>query len=278
MAVDTTYLNIKYKPLKFYFFTFLFSLVFTLAAAYVSNNPDMGLYRYLFVVATVLVPATMAMVMIYGSGNDALKKDFLSRLVNMRLIRPKYLLFCLLLMPVAVLLATAISLLLGQPASQFALSPGFSASWPAVMYLLIAIILAPVCEELGWRGYGVDSLAKKGRSLFVSTAIYAVLWDVWHWPLFLVNGYYHHDVLLASPLWALNFVIMVLPTAFLHNWIYYRSGRSIPVVILFHAVNNFSATLLQTEQFTKCIVTIILLAVSAVVLIKDRSLWLEKQA
>jgi membrane protease YdiL (CAAX protease family) len=66
--------------------------------------------------------------------------------------------------------------------------------------------------------------------------------------------------------------------AFLHNWIYYKSDRSIPAVILFHAVNNLSSSLLQTEQFTKCIVTAILIVISVIVLFKNKSLWLDKAA
>jgi hypothetical protein len=246
------------------------------AAAYCSNNANLTFYKYLFIFVGVVTPFTVAMFMIYGSGNNDMKKDFQDRLINLKLIRPGSLLFVLLLMPVTVILATAISLLFGQPASQFAISPGFSMTGPVAIVGWIVVILAPTFEELGWRGYGVDSLAKKGRSLFAATMIFAVLWDVWHWPLFAVAGYYHNDILRAGIIYALNFVVSIFPVAFLHNWIYYRNGRSIPAVIIFHAMNNLSSSLLQTEQFTKCIVTAILIVVSVVILVKDKSMWLEK--
>jgi membrane protease YdiL (CAAX protease family) len=195
MSTNNAYLNFKYKPLKFYLITILVTCAALLIAAYFSYSENYAFYKYAFIFVGVLTPFTVAMFMIYGSGNDELKKDFINRLLNLRLIKPKYLLFVLLVMPVTVLLATAISLLFGQPVGQFAISPGFSMAGPAAATGWIVVILAPTFEELGWRGYGVDSLAKKGRSLFASTMIFAVLWDIWHWPLFAVHGYYHYEIL-----------------------------------------------------------------------------------
>jgi len=276
MSVNDAYLNFKYKPFKFYFIAIFFTWVAYLTAAFFSYNENYAFYKYAFIYIAVFVPFTVAMFMIYGSGNAELKKDFLYRMVNFKLIKLKYLLFILLVMPVTVVLATAASLLFGQSATQFAVLPGFSAMSRAVMGLLIGVIIAPMFEELGWRGYGVDSLAKRGRTLFASTMIYAVLWAIWHIPLFLINGYYHIEMLRANVIYALNFFVGIFPMAFLHNWIYYKNGRSIPAIILFHAMDNLSMSVLQTEQFTRCIVAVILIVISVIVLLKDRSLWLDK--
>jgi membrane protease YdiL (CAAX protease family) len=278
MSMDYAYLNFKYKPFKFYLITILVTWALWFISAFCSYNVNLEFYKYLFLFLGVVVPFTVAMFMIYGSGNDGLKGDFRRRLLNLRLIQPRYVVFVLLLMPVTVVLATAVSLLFGQPAGQFAVSPGFSLSGGTIFTTLLIIILAPTFEELAWRGYGVDSLAKKGRSLIVSTMIFAVLWDVWHWPLLSINGYYHHEIMMASPAYGLNFIVSVIPIAFLHNWVYYRNGRSITVIILFHAMNNLAMSMLQTEQFTKCIVTVILVIVSVIVFWKDRALWLGTQA
>lgn len=276
MSMNNTYLNFKYKPFKFYFITILFTWAAYLTAAFFSYNESYAFYKYAFIYIAVLVPFTVAMFMIYGSGNDELKKNFLYRLVNFKLIKLKYLLFILLVMPVTVVLATAVSLLFGQPASQFAVLPGFSVTGGAAIGLLIGVILAPTFEELGWRGYGVDSLAKRGRTLFASTMMYALFWAIWHVPLFFINGYYHIAMLQANVIYAVNFFAGIFPMAFLHNWMYYKNDRSIPAIILFHAMDNLSMSVLQTEQFTRCIVTVILILISVIVLVKDRSLWLDK--
>jgi membrane protease YdiL (CAAX protease family) len=276
MSVSYAYLNFKYNPLKFYLIVILFTWAAYLTAAFFSYNENYAFYKYAFIYIAVFVPFTVAMFMINGSGNAELKKDFLYRLVNFKLIKLKYLLFILLVMPVTVVLATAASLLFGQPAAQFAVLPGFSVTGGAAMGLLIGVILAPTFEELGWRGYGVDSLAKRGRTLFASTMMYAVLWAIWHVPLFFINGYYHAAMLQANVIYAVNFFVGIFPMAFLHNWMYYKNDRSIPAIILFHAMDNLSMSVLQIEQFTRCIVTVILIVISVVVLLKDRSLWLDK--
>ena len=277
MSVNHADLNFRYKPFKFYFLTLLITWIALFTAAYFSYNENLTSYKYVFIYIAMLIPFTIAMFMIFGSGNDELKKDFRNRLINLKLIRPKYLLFILLIMPVTLVLATAISLLFGQPVGQFALSPSFSMmGGTAITVLFLGIILAPTFEELGWRGYGVDSLAKKGRSLFKSTLIFGLLWNLFHIPLFFINGYYHYEILHANIIYALNFIVSVFAMAFLANWIYYKNNRSIPANILFHAVMNLFFSLFQTEQFTKCIITVILLAVSAIIILKDKPLWLNK--
>ncbi len=267
--------NYQYKPVKFYVLTFLITFAALGAAIYFSYDDSMSFFKLLFIFAAVLVPFTVALCMIFGSGSDALKKDFLNRLLNLKLIRPKTL-WMLLVIPGGLLLATAISLLFGRQAMQFEISPGFSFAGGQVFTTLIIIILAPLFEELGWRGYGVDSLYKVGNTLFVSTLLFAVLWAAWHTPLLFVRGYYHNGVLLAGPIYAANFFISIFPAAFLMNWLFYKNGRSIIPTFLFHCAVNFFSSLFQTEQFTKCIFTIILIIVSVIVYIVDRGFWLRK--
>jgi hypothetical protein len=59
--------------------------------------------------------------------------------------------------------------------------------------------------------------------------------------------------------YALNFFIALNPAILLGNWIYCKNKRSIIAIIIFHFVLNISSVLLQTEQFTKCIITVVLL-------------------
>ncbi len=110
-------LNYQYKPVKFYLLVFLISYAVLAAAIYFSYNDSTSFLKLVFIFADVLVPSTVAVCMIYGSGNDALKKDFLNRLVNLKLFKPKTL-WMLLVVPGGLLLATAISLLFGKPAEQ----------------------------------------------------------------------------------------------------------------------------------------------------------------
>jgi uncharacterized protein len=270
--------NFKYKPLKFFSLSLIITWIAWFIAAYFSFNESLENYKYFFVLLGLAGPFVSAMFLIYGSGNDGLKMDFRKRLTDLKLVKPVYLPVIVLIMPAAVVLAITISLLFGETAHQFSLSPGFSVAGAGAVMLVISIIIAPAFEELGWRGYGVDSLSKNGRSRFGTTLIFVLFWALWHLPLFLINGYYHYEMLHANILYALNFVVSVLAAGFLSNWIYYKNNRSIPANILFHVMLNLSFSSLQMAEFTKCIVTIILILACVILFFKYKNWWLERTA
>ena len=122
----------------------------------------------------------------------------------------------------------------------------------------------------------MDSL-KEGKSLMKVTLIFALLWNLWHLPLFFVKGYYQYELIHMNVIYALNFVVSLVPAAFLMNWIFYKNGRSIIAIILFHSMINLFSVLFQTEQFTKCIITIILSVITAIVVWKNKSFFYEKE-
>ncbi len=75
----------------------------------------------------------------------------------------------------------------------------------------------------------------------------------------------------------INFFVQVLVATILMNWIYYKNNRSIIAAILFHFMFNFFSVLFQTEQFTKCIITVILLIVSAVIILRNKELFFDQK-
>ncbi len=111
-------------------------------------------------------------------------------------------------MPFALFLATAISLLFGQPIEQFSLSPEFTIFGGEAFLILVILFLAPTFEELGWRGYGMDSL-KEGKSLMKVTLIFALLWNLWHLPLFFVKGYYQFELIHMNVIYAGMYAIIL---------------------------------------------------------------------
>ena len=187
-----------------------------------------------------------------------------------------YLPAILLIMPFALFLATALSLLFGQSAVQFFLSSDYKIMDGQVLLSVLILFLAPTFEELGWRGYGVDSIRSK-FSLFKTTILFAALWGLWHLPLFFINGYYQHELWNTSIVYVINFFAQVLVATILMNWIYYKNDRSISAAILFHFMFNLFSVLFQTEQFTKGIITIILLAISIVIIIRNKASFFDKK-
>ena len=269
-------INYQYKPFKYFFITLLLTWISLFLAAYCSYNETLKSYQTLFMLPGLFAPFIIAMFLIYGSKNKELKKDFKTRLFNLKLIKLKFLPAILLIMPFALFLATAISLLFGQPIEQFSLSPEFTIFGGEAFLILVILFLAPTFEELGWRGYGVDSL-KKGKSLIKMSFIFALLWNLWHLPLFFINGYYQNELIHMNIIYALNFVVSLIPASFLMNWIFYKNNRSITAIIIFHCMLNLFSVLFQTEQFTKCIITIILSVISAIVIWRNKSFFYEKE-
>ena len=138
----------------------------------------------------------------------------------------------------------------------------------SLLGIAIPLLLAPIIEEIGWRGYGVDSL-RAYFNLFTASALFGFLWALWHAPAFFVKDYYHNQLWNLGIIYVINFFVSVFVVAILMNWVYYKTGRSIPAVILFHSALNLSSILFKTEHFTKCIVTVLLCAVTVGVVIYD---------
>lgn len=257
-----------YHPVLFYLITILIALALGSIMVYLSYEKGMESFQLPLLLFGLCVPCITAIAMIYASHNEILIQDFWKRLLLFK-ISPSYLIVILFLMPYAVLLATWLSLFLGYSTDQFSLANNFSVmkGW-AILGIAIPLLLAPIIEELGWRGYGVDSL-RAYFNLFKTSMLFGFLWAVWHLPLFFIKGYYQNELWHLGTIYVINFFVSVFVLSFLMNWVYYKTGRSIPALILFHSVINLSSILLKTEPFTKCIVTALLCVVSIIVIVYD---------
>ncbi|MDQ5986828.1 MAG: hypothetical protein CSYNP_02561 [Syntrophus sp. SKADARSKE-3] len=265
-----------YHPKRFFSLTFFFSWILFFAAAYSSHHNTSESIIYLFFSLAVMTPALVTFYMIWGSGNPALKKDFWGRLLGLRLLRLKFVLFAIALMPVTIIAATLLSIPAGESSEQFRLSSAFfTLNDSPVLVLLVAMLFAPTFEEIAWKGYGIDSLLSQGGSVFNATMRFGVLWTIWHLPLFFIKNYYHYSVMQANVWFGLNIILSILPIAFLSSWLFFKSDRSILIAILFHAAINISMSVLNTGQIAKCFVTLILYVIIVALIVSDRPFWLE---
>lgn len=262
-----------YKPITYFAITIGITWASLFLAAYFSQTEGLEDYMALAMLPSLLTPFAVALFMIYRSKNKVLIKDFKHRLFDFKDINSNYWWAILLLMPAVVLLATSISLIFGQSAQQFSFSDQFAILSGALFLSIAILFLAPTFEELGWRGYGMDSLMK-GRSLLNASLLFSLLWGLWHLPLFFIKGYYHYEILQMSPVYAVNFFVALISAVILSNWIYYKNGRSIIAIIIFHFILNLSSVVLQTEQYTKCIVTLVLLFISILVILNNKGFFM----
>ena len=264
-----------YKPARFFLITFLITWISWFIAAWFSYQPDMQGLQLLFMLPGLLAPFIAVGVMISGANHKALRKAFWNRL-SLKKIKLRYLPVILLIMPFALFLATALSLLFGQSANQFFLSSEYKIMDGQVLISILILFLAPTFEELGWRGYGVDSIRSR-FNLFRTTLIFAAVWALWHLPLFFIRGYYQNELWNTSIVYVINFFVSILPATILMNWLYYKNDRCISAAILFHFLLNLFSVLFQTEQFIKCIITLVLLVISIVIILREKVFFFTPQ-
>lgn len=255
-------MSINYHPVIFYLIVVSIAVIVGPLSQYFKK------IQFPLLLLSLFAPCITAITMIFASHNEVLIQDFWTRLVLFK-ISPPYLLMILLLMPGAVLLATAISLYFGYSSNQFSISNEISImkGW-SIFGMIIPLLMAPIVEELGWRGYGVDSL-RAYFNLFTTSFLFGILWGIWHLPGFYIKGFYQNQLLDLGAIYVINFFVSVFVVGILMNWVYYKTDRSIPALILFHSTLNLSVMLFKTEPFTKCIVTVLLCFVTLGLIIYD---------
>ena len=265
----------QYKPLRYFSVTFLATFAFYFAGAYLSYHDD-GSGRYmLLLLAGLVTPFVVALAMIRNSKDASLKKDFINRLVNPKLIQPKILPLFFLLMPLVVLVSIVLSLPFGGSTEQFQLAEGFSFSTGFVPVLLL-LLLAATFEELGWRGYAFDSLESR-YTYFAASLIFSVLWSLWHLPLSFVKDSYQYEIFQENIWYGLNFYVSIIPMGVIISWICLKNQKSVLAAILFHFIINMSQETLAITQQTKSIETLVLTVVAIVIIIIDREMFFSRK-
>ena len=181
----------------------------------------------------------------------------------------------LLIMPLSVLASIFLSLPFGGSVSQFQFAEGFSFSSGFVPVLLL-LLLAASFEELGWRGYAFDSLQSR-YTYFTASIIFSILWSLWHFPLIFVNNSYQYEIFHESIWFGVNFFVSIIPMGVIISWICIKNGKSVIAAILFHFIVNMSQEILAISQTTKCIETVVLAVVAAVIIVLDKELFFSKE-
>jgi len=166
------------------------------------------------------------------------------RLIEYRRIGPLWLLVILGLPPLLNLMALAIDQCLNTTSLAVELRPLAEVCGHPLDLLglaLFILILGPLPEEIGWRGYALDALQRRWSALTASL-ILGLAWAVWHLPLFYMADFYTSGG--RHPPSLLPFVYNVVLTAVLMTWIYNNTRRSLLGAVLFHFMTNLSGELL----------------------------------
>lgn len=107
--------------------------------------------------------------------------------------------------------------------------------------LLPLIILGPLSEEIGWRGYALDRLQTKWNAL-TSSLVVGIMWGLWHLPLFIMTGTSQN--VLNIPFW--GFLCNLISLSVLYTWLHNNTGGSIWTAIFFHWVFTYSGQVIAS--------------------------------
>jgi membrane protease YdiL (CAAX protease family) len=91
------------------------------------------------------------------------------------------------------------------------------------------LIIGPLSEEIGWRGYALGRLQTRWNAL-ISSLIIGLVWALWHLPLFLIMGTSQHE--LGLPF--IGFLVAFMANSILYTWLYNNTKQSLWSAILFH--------------------------------------------
>lgn len=260
----------SFRPVQF--FALYFALTWTpYWLAVLSERNQWPIPSVVFMVLVGVGALSAALIMVYTSGDRAVVRDYWDRVFNFRRIRGRWWLLVVFGMPALKVVIVLISVLLGGSPDQFRFSAAFAASPLALAAMLF--FFGPLPEELGLRGYGIDSLRSRFNG-FDASLVMGVLWAAWHIPsVFMPDSF--HNKLLAYPPAFVSFFVWTVALAFIYTWIFYNNRRSTLALILFHYFDNLSGEMIDLEMETRVIQAVVLVAFAVVIVLWDRKTFWE---
>jgi len=129
-----------------------------------------------------------------------------------------------------------------------------------------ALVMFPLAEEPGWRGFALPRLQDRFGPLRASV-ILGVLWGSWHTMMFLMQG-------MTPPLFALAMVNLVAGS-FVFTWLYNRSGGSLLVAVVAHVGVHLDnpAHALPGNPAPFSVLTVAVSVAAVLLVLVDRKAW-----
>ena len=270
-------INIYKKTGLFFGLSTLIPWTFWFLAGYISHikTGSTAPQTWASIIAFLGLLAPVIIAFCLARGNKIMQRDLCTRFFNFRGIKSTYIVLTLILMPMSILMAQAVSLLFGCSIEQFQLTDSFSFT-SGVFPVWLMLTIAPLLEELAWHSYGTDSLRSR-YSLFTTSLLFALYWGIWHFPCSTINNYYHSNLVEGSWIYSLNFILSLFPFVIIMNWIYYKANRNIILPVLFHIAAGFFNEIFASHPMSKVIQTGLLTLFAFYIIINDKAFFFSKE-
>lgn len=138
----------------------------------------------------------------------------------------------------------------------------FTASWTSLLILFgYNLILGPLGEELGWRGFVLNDLQKRFSPL-KSAIIVGLAWGFWHTPLWLMSGYSGLQLVQYIICFLCGIVaVSIIITAF------YNLNHNLIIPIVIHQLFNYFLVIQVGNVLNTLTVTSVIYLLVAIVLV-----------
>lgn len=170
------------------------------------------------------------------------------RLIDPARIGARWWVAVLLLYPALTLVAAVLAVATGAAAQPLDLATVAARLVdPLALLAMIGFILiiGPLPEEIGWRGYLLDRLQERWNALTASLVL-GLVWWTWHLPLFVLPGYF--DAFERAAPSPLDLLYGILPSVIVYTWVYNNTRRSVLAVVVLHFMQNFTGEFLGIAE------------------------------
>lgn len=230
----------KRSILQFFAFTFIYTLPAYVLIALTSMNIILSEEMvFAWIPLSVLGPIGAAITLTYKESGWAGTKKLLKRGFDVQRIKEKrWLLPAIALIP----------LLFGihwfaSSFFEFTLLPA-GAELLAIPVLLIVFFMAGFMEEIGWMGYVFEPMETKWGTRNAGLLL-GLLWGLWHVPMY-VFAFDHPSWVVAQTFSLIGLRILII-------WLFKKTGESVFIAILIHAIYNVCMTVFPVSIIGICI-------------------------
>lgn len=148
----------------------------------------------------------------------------------------KWYIYLFLLIPIIALVAFITTMLFSDISFEFNI--------PFVMWIpaffIIMILMGPLGEEFGWRGFALDRLLINWNPL-KGSLILGFVWTLWHLPLFFIDGTIQNDLAQRGLLLVIiGYLLYTTAITILMTLVHINTDGNVLAAIIFHTIANMT--------------------------------------
>lgn len=223
-----------------------------LRAANLVEGKVYNIPAFLFFLIGGFVPSIVGIILTaFFDGKDGLKKLLLSA-INIRIGSSSLIIIIVYSMVLGSLQILIYTLLGG--------SFDFTQFIHQLPTILPLIVLGPLSEEFGWRGF-LQKRINFEFSAITASIIIGMVWSLWHLPLFYMIGTSQHDFHIPF----IPFMISVISSSFIYTYLYHKSNGSLFAAILLHWIATYILQVISSQiartpvyNFLECLPALII--------------------